>query len=333
MAASGHTPTREDLIAYECEFRDLLLRIQQRGQGGRATSGRYSKDETARMRYIKTIAQRGLRFGRVPPDDDMRMLRCDPLSTPGLPDATKIALTAWAAKHAKDPRKAVAWDDELQQTSLLRWLESETTNMASPIHALRGKTKAVVIDFGQYRGYTLNEVMRKGRLGQPIDLKPGDKPKEVPPGPWMVWLCKAKVFKFPQDIALYYALRDGAGSVHGNDGIEILELPPRVHSDYESYVESVLSPREGDDEEEEAASADAGGASSSAEVRTHGCSNSTSHTYLLPLTVHLPLTDARDAPAARRQSGARPRRRRPPTTSARESSRATASSSTRRSPR
>ena len=83
------------------------------------------------------VGERGLRFGRVPPDDDMRMLRCDPLSTPGLPDATKIALTAWAAKHAKDPRKAVAWDDELQQTSLLRWLESETTNMASPIDALR----------------------------------------------------------------------------------------------------------------------------------------------------------------------------------------------------
>ena len=67
--------------------------------------------------------------------------------------------------------------------------------------------------------------------------------KVVPPSGAV---CGGSVFR-GGGVSMDYALRDGAGSVHGNDGIEILELPPRVHSDYESYVESVLSPREGDD--------------------------------------------------------------------------------------
>ena len=250
MASGSGLPTRDDLVALDAELRDILLRIRQRQANGKATSGRYPKDDTARARYIKSVAQVGLRFGRVPSAHDLQMLRCATLASNALSRPEKEALEQWSDTHARDPRKQrVEWSDEAQQTTLLRWLERETTNMSAPINALRGKRKAYTLDFGDYNGYTLSHMIRKGAINQPVDLKEGDQPKAVPPGAYLLWLCNVHDFQFPKHIAMYFALRDaaeGGASVYGNDGMVTLELPASVHAQYEAHAASVLEPREGD---------------------------------------------------------------------------------------
>ena len=70
--------TSEELVIEDAELRSILSKIAKRSAGGRAVSGRYNKHDTARLRFIRSIALPGIRFGQLVPDDDMRMLRLGP---------------------------------------------------------------------------------------------------------------------------------------------------------------------------------------------------------------------------------------------------------------
>ena len=72
--------TSEELVIEDAELRSILSKIAKRSAGGRAVSGRYNKHDTARLRFIRSIALPGIRFGQLVPDDDMRMLRFGPMN-------------------------------------------------------------------------------------------------------------------------------------------------------------------------------------------------------------------------------------------------------------
>lgn len=68
----------------------------------RAGRGRYNKHDTARARYIKDVALRGLRFGKLVPAADLAMIRLPPKSELRGPQLT--AMDEWSKRHAPDPR-------------------------------------------------------------------------------------------------------------------------------------------------------------------------------------------------------------------------------------
>jgi hypothetical protein len=53
-------------------------RPSRRQANGRSVGGRYNKHDTARLRFIKDVSLRGPQFGKLVPEDDLRMLRLAP---------------------------------------------------------------------------------------------------------------------------------------------------------------------------------------------------------------------------------------------------------------
>mgnify|MGYP006906408767 FL=1 len=89
-----HLATAEELIIEDAELRHILTTIAKRSAGGRAASGRYNKHDTARLRYIRSIA---FRFGKRVPQPDMTMLRLGPKHS--LRGADLAAMDEWAQRH------------------------------------------------------------------------------------------------------------------------------------------------------------------------------------------------------------------------------------------
>jgi hypothetical protein len=113
--------------------------------------GRYDKHDTARLRSIKDIALRGLPFGELVCEDDLRMLRLAPQNELGGPD--KVAMDAWAQKHGRDPRSQRSGEDftKAQQMSLLTWAARNAADFVAPTSARRG-VKEVCTALRQVQG-------------------------------------------------------------------------------------------------------------------------------------------------------------------------------------
>ena len=102
--ASPALPTAEELADMLARLEDLKFLMAQRSAGGADLSGRYKKHDTARKNYINAVALPGLRWGRMPPAADVRLL-----FLPGddeISDESEIAeMDAFYQKHKKDPRQ------------------------------------------------------------------------------------------------------------------------------------------------------------------------------------------------------------------------------------
>ena len=105
-------------------------------------SGRYNKHDTARLRFIRSIALPGIRFGQLVPDDDMRMLRLGPMNV--LHGVDLASMDEWAQRHGRDPRskKKDGWLDETEQATLFRWLSSNEKHLVVSNAARRGAPRA-----------------------------------------------------------------------------------------------------------------------------------------------------------------------------------------------
>ena len=108
-------PTAEELVLEDAELRGMLSTIAKRSAGGRAVQGRYNKHDTARLRFIRSVALPGIRFGKLVPEEDMRMLRLGPKSE--LRGANLTSMDEWAQPHGRDPRskRKDDWLDETEQ--------------------------------------------------------------------------------------------------------------------------------------------------------------------------------------------------------------------------
>jgi hypothetical protein len=71
VTMSLNLPKSEELVIEDAELRSILAKIEKRSAGGRAVSGRYNKHDTARLRFIRSIALPDIRFGQLVPDYDM----------------------------------------------------------------------------------------------------------------------------------------------------------------------------------------------------------------------------------------------------------------------
>ena len=129
MTIPLNLPTSEELVVEAAELRSILSKIAKRSAGGRAVSGRYNKHDMARLRFIRSIALPGIRFGQLVPDDDMRMLRLGPMNV--LQGVDLASMDEWAQRHGRDPRskKKDGWLDETEQATLFRWLSSNEKHL------------------------------------------------------------------------------------------------------------------------------------------------------------------------------------------------------------
>ena len=171
--AQSDLPTAEDLLACFRRCQELKLIMKDRQAGGRDVSGRYKKHDSARLKFISTSIEPGLKMGKMPTAYDYRMLFDMPAQeTLGRGD-TRL-MDAWADSISPDPRsrkaRAAAALDEETQTSLLRWahLEGAFFTSAGPEYGRRGRPPAFKfgLNFGKapIAGMTIDEVVRK-KLG------------------------------------------------------------------------------------------------------------------------------------------------------------------------
>ena len=135
-------PLSRDFVVKDAEMRQLLGTISQRQAGGASKGGRYNKHDTARLRFIRSVALVNLARGQLPSAEDERMLYLAPMTELKGPD--KIAMDAWAKVHGRDPRSKQSGSDMTteQQTTLLEWAASAGMPFKDAAPAKRGPAPA-----------------------------------------------------------------------------------------------------------------------------------------------------------------------------------------------
>ena len=201
-------PTPEQIAQQHAELLQMLRDLSRRQANGRSVGGRYNKHDTARLRFIKDVALRGLRFGKLVPEDDLRMLRLAPQNELVGPD--KVAMDAWAQKHGRDPRSQRPDGEftEAQQTTLLAWAARNAADFVAPISARRGASKAYVLHFGKYKGFRLGQLVHASHSGSKKSLLPHASNSVPEPGDYVEWLTSSKFgWRFPYHVHLFCALK------------------------------------------------------------------------------------------------------------------------------
>ena len=116
------------LVLQDAELRQSLVDIARPQAGGASKGGRYNKHDTARLRFIRDTALKGLRLGMLVPEEDFRMIRLPPmkeLETHGSA-VDKAAMAAWAERHGQrggSKKSTLDALDEHEQQTLLCWVE------------------------------------------------------------------------------------------------------------------------------------------------------------------------------------------------------------------
>ena len=93
MPAVYSLPTADDIVRQHAELLQVIADCRQRNKGGR-----YVKHDQARLLFIRYIALRGLRFGKLVPSPDLNMIRLAPRHE--LSGAELTGMDAWAKRHA-----------------------------------------------------------------------------------------------------------------------------------------------------------------------------------------------------------------------------------------
>ena len=77
MSNVSHEPrvaSADQILDAKAQLDGLLLEMRARSAGGKAASGRYKRHDTTRLSYVNSVALPGLRWGKLPPEADWRML-------------------------------------------------------------------------------------------------------------------------------------------------------------------------------------------------------------------------------------------------------------------
>ena len=112
ISARRRIPTDSELFDAEREYRTLCDVTIPGFYSGR--SGRYHATDTAKKNMLHSSVLRGLRFGRLPSDEDRRALFMDHWSK--LSKADRKWMTAWRKKICPESRSAI--DTQTQQVIL-----------------------------------------------------------------------------------------------------------------------------------------------------------------------------------------------------------------------
>ena len=209
------------------------------------------------MRFIKDIALRGLRFGKLVAPADLTMLLLPPMGE--LRGADKVNLDTWSEKHGRDPRSRRAHSDgssgETQQTSLLEWAARNASIFAGSLPARSGATKAYVLPFGKYRSFRIGQLITASRGGgRKTLLSDSTDADGVPqPGNYVKWLCSpafAHNMTFPHHLRIYLALKEIEGAAWVSLAGETEPWTVKVCADartlFDAYAASVMTPHAGE---------------------------------------------------------------------------------------
>ena len=250
-------PTSDQLVVEDAELRSMLANIAKRSAGGRAASGRYNKHDTARLRFIRSIALPGIRFGQLVPDDDMRMLRLGPKHV--LQGVDLASMDDWSQRHGRDPRskKKDGWLDETEQATLFRWLSRNEKNLVVSNPARRGAPRAFTLDFGMYQGYRLGQLVAHSikSCGRTHLLPAAGRARLAPrPGAYVLWLARDKLFdwSFPRHLHLYLMLKslEANGACVYPDAADaspvVIKVGEKAENLYEVHVAETLAPMAGE---------------------------------------------------------------------------------------
>ena len=74
VSGEPQVASADQILDAKAQLDGLLLEMKSRSAGGKAASGRYKKHDTARLSYINCVALPGLRWGKIPPAADWKML-------------------------------------------------------------------------------------------------------------------------------------------------------------------------------------------------------------------------------------------------------------------
>ena len=242
-------PTADNIVLQHAELLQVLSDVRKRNKGGR-----YNKHDQARILFIKSVALRGLRFGKLVPPSDINMIRLAPKHE--LSGTNLTAMDAWSKRHAPDPRSTtqgtVADITEEQQTTLLRWVARHAADFMAPLDARRGRPAAYRLHFGAYKGCTLSALVRASIAGGRKSLLP-DAPNSTPqPGDYLLWLAsRAFAWNYPYHLYLYLALSqlDMDGCTVWSEtanGMAPLVISDAARERYDEHVRSVKTPYDGE---------------------------------------------------------------------------------------
>ena len=70
----GSLPTSTEIVNTLAKIEALKATMAERSAGGKEASGRYKRHDTARKVYIDVVALPALRYGKLPPANDARLL-------------------------------------------------------------------------------------------------------------------------------------------------------------------------------------------------------------------------------------------------------------------
>ena len=249
--AADEYPTPEEFAQQHSELLQMLRDLGRRQANGRSVGGRYNKHDTARLRFIKDIALRALRFGKLVLADDLRMLRLPPQNELVGPD--RVAMDAWAQMHGRDPRSQQPGEamTEQQQTTLLAWAARNAADFAAPIEARRGASKAYVLHFGVYKGFRLGQLVTASHAGSNNSLLPRASSRVPDPGDYLEWVTSSEFgWRFPYHVHLFCALKaleqDAAWVWSKKGGARPLSLCAEAKAAFLAHAEGISTPDEGE---------------------------------------------------------------------------------------
>ena len=128
------------------------MSVRQAG-GLEKRQGRFKKDDTARKRFINTVALPSLRAGVLPSAHDEKMLFLGPMDNTALSAQDKTELEKWVSLVYKDSRarQPPSELDVKRQTTLLEWAKQNAQFCAVPRHSAGDGDHGYKVAFGTYK--------------------------------------------------------------------------------------------------------------------------------------------------------------------------------------
>lgn len=119
----------DELLECYRKCKELEVQLSERQAGGKQTSGRYHKHDTARLRCLRRVVYPDLRLGKLPSLLDFKML-FEMKGPRDIAGPAKLEMDRWSNIYARDPRSSAAQKSEMErdvesQTDLLRWAVHE----------------------------------------------------------------------------------------------------------------------------------------------------------------------------------------------------------------
>jgi hypothetical protein len=242
-------PSKAELVEMHAQIEQLRLDMAARSAGGKQTSGRYKKHDTARKVFVETVAIPSLRLGKRVDAADWRRL-----FLPGDDDihgVDKIDMDRWSILHKVDPRSASAESyqlDSAKQLTLLQWVAKNPKQYIPPQPAPSGtprEHRLTARESKLYSGFTLRQLAVDGDRRK---LVPGAR---VPAGSTLLFLASPRyAWRFPEHVPLFISLSalERAGcTTMGNRGVVAISAA-HARAAYESYAQKDLAPRDDDDD-------------------------------------------------------------------------------------